>query len=93
MINNSVLGEILWEQMVLGYPEFGVRWERPRVAPYGGDDDTDLDAFDVLDALVLADALDGAVRVGVRSEEGPADIFARADLVVYGVAGVGNVLA
>jgi pyruvate dehydrogenase (quinone) len=29
VINNSVLGQILWEQMVLGYPEFGVRWERP----------------------------------------------------------------
>ena len=29
VINNSVLGQILWEQMTLGYPEFGVRWERP----------------------------------------------------------------
>ena len=27
--NNGVLGQILWEQMVLGYPEHGVRWERP----------------------------------------------------------------
>jgi pyruvate dehydrogenase (quinone)/pyruvate oxidase len=26
--NNNALGQILWEQMVLGFPEFGVRWER-----------------------------------------------------------------
>ncbi|MDQ4142822.1 MAG: thiamine pyrophosphate-binding protein [Actinomycetota bacterium] len=28
VVNNGVLGQILWEQMVLGYPEHGVRWER-----------------------------------------------------------------
>ena len=27
--NNGVLGQILWEQMALGFPEFGVRFERP----------------------------------------------------------------
>jgi pyruvate dehydrogenase (quinone) len=27
--NNGALGQILWEQMVLGYPEFGVRFQRP----------------------------------------------------------------
>ena len=27
--NNSSLGQILWEQMVLGYPEHGVRFDRP----------------------------------------------------------------
>jgi pyruvate dehydrogenase (quinone)/pyruvate oxidase len=26
--NNAELGQIQWEQMVLGYPEFGVRFER-----------------------------------------------------------------
>jgi pyruvate dehydrogenase (quinone)/pyruvate oxidase len=26
--NNSSLGQILWEQMVLGYPEYGVRFSR-----------------------------------------------------------------
>jgi pyruvate dehydrogenase (quinone) len=26
--NNGLLGQILWEQMALGYPEHGVRWER-----------------------------------------------------------------
>ncbi|GAB3137581.1 thiamine pyrophosphate-binding protein [Micromonospora sonneratiae] len=28
--NNNSLGQILWEQMVLGYPEYGVRFEGPR---------------------------------------------------------------
>jgi pyruvate dehydrogenase (quinone)/pyruvate oxidase len=27
--NNGALGQIMWEQMVLGYPEFGIRFERP----------------------------------------------------------------
>jgi pyruvate dehydrogenase (quinone)/pyruvate oxidase len=27
--NNSALGQIMWEQMVLGYPEFGIRFEQP----------------------------------------------------------------
>jgi trehalose 6-phosphate phosphatase len=65
---------------------------QPRVALYGGDDATDLDAFDALDALVADGQLDGAVRVGVRSDEGPAAIVARADLVVDGVAGFAHVL-
>ena len=26
--NNGELGQILWEQLVLGYPEFGIRYER-----------------------------------------------------------------
>jgi pyruvate dehydrogenase (quinone) len=26
--NNAELGQILWEQMALGFPEYGVRWER-----------------------------------------------------------------
>jgi pyruvate dehydrogenase (quinone)/pyruvate oxidase len=26
--NNSLLGQILWEQMALGFPEHGVRWQR-----------------------------------------------------------------
>ncbi|MDQ3944847.1 MAG: thiamine pyrophosphate-binding protein [Actinomycetota bacterium] len=25
--NNALLGQILWEQMALGFPEYGVRWE------------------------------------------------------------------
>jgi pyruvate dehydrogenase (quinone)/pyruvate oxidase len=27
--NNNELGMILWEQMVLGYPEYGVRFREP----------------------------------------------------------------
>jgi len=64
-----------------------------RAALYGGDDATDLDAFDALDALVASGDLDAGVRVGVRSEEGPAAIVERADLVVEGVPGFLKVLA
>lgn len=63
-----------------------------RSALYGGDDATDLDAFDALDALVTSDDLDRGVRVGVRSTEGPAAIVQRADVVVDGVDGFVAVL-
>jgi trehalose 6-phosphate phosphatase len=45
-------------------------------ALYAGDDTTDLDAFGALDGLELA------VRVAVASEEGPAELRERADIVV-----------
>ncbi|MEA2373546.1 MAG: trehalose 6-phosphate phosphatase [Thermoleophilaceae bacterium] len=64
-----------------------------RSALYAGDDTTDLDAFDALDSLVAAGRLDAAVRVGVESEEGPAAIVERADLVVKGTGGVQAVLS
>jgi len=64
-----------------------------RVALFGGDDVTDLDAFDALDALQEEGRLDAAVRVGVNSDEGPAAIVERADLVVEGVPGFAGVLA
>lgn len=63
------------------------------VALYAGDDVTDLDAFDALDALTAAGSVRAAVRVGVRSAEGPAAIVKRADLVVEGVDGLVEVLA
>jgi trehalose 6-phosphate phosphatase len=63
-----------------------------RAALYGGDDATDLDAFGALDALVADGRLDAAVRVGVRSEEGPGDIVTRADIVVDGAQGFKRVL-
>jgi len=69
-----------------------VRASRARVALYGGDDATDLDAFDALDTLVAKGDLDAAVRVGVRSEEAPGDIVTRADIVVEGVEGFKHVL-
>jgi trehalose 6-phosphate phosphatase len=63
-----------------------------RAALYGGDDGTDLDAFDALDELTAEGVLDAAVRVGVRSPEGPEAIVRRADVVVEGVPGFTDVL-
>lgn len=62
-------------------------------ALYAGDDVTDLDAFDTLDALVAEGALSHAVKVGVGSEEGPEQITGRADVVVDGTDGVKELLA
>jgi len=53
-----------------------------RAAMYAGDDRTDLDAFRALGELQQRGLIDHAVRVGVRSQEGPAEIAAEADLVV-----------
>jgi trehalose 6-phosphate phosphatase len=64
-----------------------------RTALFGGDDTTDLDAFDALAALVEEGTLDAGLLVGVRSEEGPPAIVERADVVVDGVEGFAQVLA
>ncbi len=64
-----------------------------RAALFAGDDTTDLDAFDALRALEEEGALDAAVLVGVRSDEGPTAIVERADLVVDGVEGFTKVLS
>ena len=64
-----------------------------RTALFGGDDTTDLDAFAALDWLVSAGQLDHRVLVGVRSDEGPAAIVARADIVVDGIEGFVEVLS
>jgi trehalose 6-phosphate phosphatase len=69
-----------------------VEANRVRVALYAGDDTTDLDAFSAFDDLLEEGALDDAVRVGVRSHEGPDAIVQRADLVVDGVDGFARVL-
>jgi trehalose 6-phosphate phosphatase len=61
-------------------------------AMFGGDDATDLDAFDALESLVQEGTLERAVRVGVSSPEGPSAIVERADLVVDGVSGFARVL-
>jgi trehalose 6-phosphate phosphatase len=63
-----------------------------RVALFGGDDATDLDAYDALAELRAAGELDRAICVGVLSDEGPAAIAARADLVVEGTPGFVQVL-
>lgn len=63
-----------------------------RTAVFGGDDATDLDVFDTLGELRSEGVLETAVCVGVRSEEGPAAIVERADLVVDGTEGFAQVL-
>jgi trehalose 6-phosphate phosphatase len=64
-----------------------------RVAMFAGDDTTDLDAFDALRRLEEEGALEASVLIGVQSDEGPAAIVERADLVVDGVDGFARVLA
>src|ERR671919_162712 len=51
-------------------------------ALYVGDDSTDLDAFRGLTELVETGRLGTAVRVGVRSEEGPSALTRQADVMV-----------
>jgi trehalose 6-phosphate phosphatase len=63
-----------------------------RTGLFGGDDATDLDAWDALDRLLADGKLDARVRIGVRSDEGPAQIVDRADLVVDGIPGYLEVL-
>jgi trehalose 6-phosphate phosphatase len=66
---------------------------RVRTAMYAGDDATDLDAFDALERLAEEGRIGARLLVGVRSDEGPAGIVERADLVVEGVDGFVKVLA
>jgi trehalose 6-phosphate phosphatase len=63
------------------------------VALYAGDDTTDLDAFRTLGELVEQGKLEHAVRVGVGSEDGPAEITEAADVVVDGTNGVQELLS
>jgi trehalose 6-phosphate phosphatase len=63
------------------------------VALYVGDDVTDLDAFHALVHLAEEGRISRAIRVGVRSDEGPSEITAEADLVVDGTAGVIELLS
>jgi trehalose 6-phosphate phosphatase len=69
-----------------------VRRSPVRTAVFGGDDTTDLDVYDVLERMADEGTLDAAVCVGVRSDEGPAAIVERADLVVEGTPGFVQVL-
>ena len=68
--NNGSLGQILWEQMVLGYPEYGVRWERqadfaPWAQACGGLGRRVEDPADLEGALADALAFDGPALVDV----------------------------
>ena len=69
-----------------------VRRTGASVAVYGGDDATDLDAFAALDRLRADGTLELAVKIGVRSDEGPPAIVEQADLVVGGVGAFATVL-
>ncbi len=62
-------------------------------AMYVGDDATDLDAFRTLQQMTDDGRLKHAVRVGVRSDEGPSEIASQADIVVDGTDGVQQLLS
>ena len=61
-------------------------------AIYVGDDVTDLDAFRGLAELVEKGRLGSAIRIGVRSDEGPAKLSEEADWMVEGTDGVRELL-
>ncbi|WP_035855791.1 thiamine pyrophosphate-dependent enzyme [Cryptosporangium arvum] len=77
--NNNSLGQILWEQMILGYPEHGVRFEQPAsnfaawAEACGGYGRKVTDPADVRDAIAGALAFDGPalVDVDVNPDEPP----------------------
>ncbi len=75
-----------------GIEEF-LRGTEVRIALYAGDDTTDLDAFSGLTRMLQDGRLDRAVRVGVRSDDGPEEVCEAADLVVDGTEGVRGLLA
>ena len=76
--NNSALGQILWEQLVLGFPEYGIRFERRSdFAPWAeasGGLGIRVDKADELeDALrrALSSDLPALVDVSVNPDEPP----------------------
>ena len=61
-------------------------------ALYVGDDLTDVDAFRGLTELQQSGSLGYALRVGVRSDEGPSSLADEADVMVEGTDGVRDLL-
>jgi trehalose 6-phosphate phosphatase len=61
-------------------------------ALYVGDDRTDIDAFRGLEELVEMGRVQTAIRIGVRSDEGPAKLSEEADWMVEGTDGVRELL-
>ncbi len=57
-----------------------------RLALFAGDDRTDLDAFRVLRELQAAGSLEGAVCIGIASDEAPSELSREADVVLDGPA-------
>jgi pyruvate dehydrogenase (quinone) len=76
--NNSSLGQIMWEQLVLGYPEFGIRYEqRLEFAPWAqacGGKGIKVEKSDELEAAI-GEAFDhpgpALVDVTVNADEPP----------------------
>ena len=62
-------------------------------AAFAGDDSGDLTAFAALERLAADGALGHAVRIAVRSDEGPPELLAQADVTVDGPAGLAGLLA
>jgi pyruvate dehydrogenase (quinone)/pyruvate oxidase len=70
--NNGMLGQILWEQIALGFPEYGVRWDRSfNFAPWaeacGGRGFTVEQPGQLRDALSSALATKAPALVDVRT--------------------------
>ncbi len=63
-----------------------------RTALFGGDDATDLDAFEALRWMTRSERLEAGVCVGVASSEQPDGIEDRVDLMVDGPEGFAGVL-
>jgi trehalose 6-phosphate phosphatase len=63
-----------------------------RTALFGGDDATDIDAFNALKWMARSDRLSQAVCVGVRSAEQPDGLEEGADLMVDGPEGFAELL-
>jgi trehalose 6-phosphate phosphatase len=61
-------------------------------ALYAGDDRTDIDAFNGLQALAAEGALETVLRVAVASDEAPPELTRHADVVVDGTDGVRDLL-
>jgi trehalose 6-phosphate phosphatase len=69
-----------------------LRGEDLAAALYVGDDTTDLDAFRGLAELQEQGRVRDIVRIGVRSDEGPAELEEQADAMVEGTDGVRRLL-
>ncbi|HEX3946111.1 MAG TPA: thiamine pyrophosphate-dependent enzyme [Acidimicrobiales bacterium] len=76
--NNASLGQIMWEQLVLGYPEYGIRFEqRPDFAPWAeacGGRGIRVDKADEVEAAIaeaLAHPGPALVDVTVNPDEPP----------------------